>query len=66
MILTDHAGVPVPRTFTDEELTAIYKRANGEDVGKAKSLTTQRVFRAMRATAAGVPAGVAIPGKDQP
>jgi hypothetical protein len=35
--------------WTDEELTAIYKRANGEDTGKAKPLTTENIFRAMRA-----------------
>jgi hypothetical protein len=34
---------------SDEELTAIYKRANGEDTGKAKPLTTANIFRAMRA-----------------
>lgn len=34
---------------TDEELTTIYKKANGEDVGKAQPLTTQRIFTAMRA-----------------
>ena len=33
---------------TDDELTAIYKKANGE-VGKPQPLTTQRIFRAMRA-----------------
>jgi len=35
--------------LTDEELTRIYKKANGEDVGKAQPLTTQRIFTAMRA-----------------
>lgn len=35
--------------MTDEQLTAIYKQANGEDVGKARPLTTQNIFRAMRA-----------------
>ena len=34
-----HADVPM---LTDEELSAIYKQANGEDVGKAQPLTTQR------------------------
>ena len=33
------AEVPM---LTDEELSAIYKQANGEDVGKAQPLTTQR------------------------
>lgn len=33
------ADVPM---LTDEELSAIYKQANGEDVGKAQPLTTQR------------------------
>lgn len=37
--------------LTDEKLTEIYKKANGEDTGKAQALTTQRIFRAMRATA---------------
>ena len=32
------ADVPM---LTDEELSAIYKQANGEDVGKAQPLTTQ-------------------------
>lgn len=36
---------------TDDELEAIYKRANGEDVGKAQPITTARVFKAMRAVA---------------
>lgn len=34
---------------TDAELTGIYKKANGEDIGKAQPLTTQRIFKAMRA-----------------
>lgn len=34
---------------TDEELKTIYKKANGEDAGKARPLTTQRIFTAMRA-----------------
>lgn len=33
----------------DEDLATIYKRANGEDVGKAQPITTARVFKAMRA-----------------
>ena len=37
--------------LTDDELTVIYRKANGEDVGKAQPLTTQRIFRAMRAVA---------------
>lgn len=35
--------------MTDEELTRIYKQANGETTGKAQPLTTQRIFKAMRA-----------------
>lgn len=34
--------------FTDEELTTIYKQANNE-VGKARPLTTESIFKAMRA-----------------
>ena len=47
---------------TDDELTAIYKAANGEDTGKAQPLTTQRIFRAMRAAIAkwGTPAPVGV------
>ena len=37
---------------TDAELTAIYKAANGESTGKSQPLTTQRIFRAMRAAIA--------------
>lgn len=37
---------------TDAELTECYKAANGEDVGKAQPLATQRIFRAMRASIA--------------
>lgn len=33
----------------DGELVAIYKRANGEDTGKAQPLTTKRIINAMRA-----------------
>lgn len=40
---------------SDEELTAIYKRANGEDIGKAQPLTTARIFKAMRAMLAAHP-----------
>lgn len=36
-------------TPSDEELTACYRGANGEMHGKAQPLTTQRIFRAMRA-----------------
>ena len=36
-------------TPSDEELTACYREANGEMHGKAQPLTTQRIFRAMRA-----------------
>ena len=36
-------------TPNDEELTACYREANGEMHGKAQPLTTQRIFRAMRA-----------------
>ena len=41
-----------PMAPTDAELTAIYRAANGEDTGKAQPLTTQRIFRAMRAAIA--------------
>ena len=37
------------RTFTDDELTEIYNRANGIAEGKAPPITTQRIFNAMRA-----------------
>lgn len=37
--------------LTDEELTTIYKTANNE-VGKARPLTTESIFKAMRAVAA--------------
>lgn len=37
---------PVP---SDAELTRIYKIANGEDKGKPQPITSQRIFRAMRA-----------------
>lgn len=37
------------RTFTDDELTEIYNRANGITDGKAPPITTQRIFAAMRA-----------------
>lgn len=37
------------KTPTDPELADIYRRANGEDVGKAQPITSQRVFAAMRA-----------------
>lgn len=39
----------VPDELTDADLSAIYKQANGEDVGKAGPLTTVNIFRAMRA-----------------
>jgi hypothetical protein len=38
-----------PWNPTDEELTRIYKEANGETDGKAKPITTERIFAAMRA-----------------
>jgi hypothetical protein len=34
---------------TDAELTQLYKEANGEIGGKRQPLTTQRIFKAMRA-----------------
>lgn len=40
-----------PLTLADAELTAVYREANGELTGKAQPLTTQRIFRAMRAMA---------------
>jgi hypothetical protein len=36
--------------FTNEQLTDIYKKSNGE-VGKARPLTTDSIFTAMRAIA---------------
>lgn len=43
---------PVPQLdISDAALTAIYKQANNE-VGKARPLTTESIFRAMRAVAA--------------
>jgi hypothetical protein len=36
-------------TPTDAELTQLYKEVNGEIGGKAQPLTTQRIFKAMRA-----------------
>ena len=46
---------------TDAELTEVYKTANGELTGKSQPLTTQRIFRAMRAAIAkwGQPQAVA-------
>lgn len=44
-------AVPVPQLdLSDAGLTAIYKQANNE-VGKARPLTTDSIFRAMRAVA---------------
>lgn len=44
-------AVPVPQLdLSDAGLTAIYKQANNE-VGKARPLTTESIFRAMRAVA---------------
>lgn len=50
----DQPGVEAA-DFTDDQLTAIYKRANGEDTGKAQPLTTQRIFAAMRAMLSAAP-----------
>ena len=36
-------------TFTDKQLTEIYKRANGIEEGKAPPISTQKIFTAMRA-----------------
>jgi hypothetical protein len=36
-------------TPTDADLTQLYKEVNGEIGGKAQPLTTQRIFKAMRA-----------------
>jgi hypothetical protein len=33
---------------TEEELTRIYKAANGEEQGKGKPLSTKNIFNAMR------------------
>lgn len=38
-----------PSALTDDQLLAIYRKANGEDVGKAQPITTERVLKAMRA-----------------
>ena len=40
---------PEPITFTDPELTAIYKEANKEADGKLQPIRTSRIFTAMRA-----------------
>lgn len=37
---------------TDDDLTACYREANGENTGKAQPLTTARIFKAMRAAIA--------------
>lgn len=37
--------------LSDEQLTAIYKKANGEATGKSRPITTASIFRAMRAVA---------------
>lgn len=50
-----HAMGRVPDELTDADLSAIYKQANGEDVGKARPLTTANIFRAMRALLAAAP-----------
>lgn len=52
---TPPADVPM---LTDDDLTAIYKQANGEDAGKAQPLTTQRIFKAMRAASVRQKAGL--------
>jgi hypothetical protein len=39
-------------TLTDAELTAIYNEANGIAEGKRPTITTQRIFAAMRLAAA--------------
>lgn len=39
-------------SMDDAALAELYRRANGEDIGKAQPLTTQRIFRAMRLAAA--------------
>jgi hypothetical protein len=41
-----------PTTFTDQELTAIYKKANGVVEGKNPPITTDKIFTAMRYMAA--------------
>jgi len=38
-----------PAPLTDDQLIAIYRKANGEDVGTAQPLTTKRILNAMRA-----------------
>lgn len=40
--------VPAQWLPTDEDLTRLYKEANGELNGKLQPLTTKRIFRAMR------------------
>lgn len=37
--------------FTDEELTKIYNEANGLDPKRHNSITTERIFTAMKAMA---------------
>lgn len=39
-------------TYTDAELTAIYNEANGIAEGKRPTITTARIFAAMRLAAA--------------
>ncbi|WP_396190460.1 hypothetical protein [Flavobacterium sp.] len=39
----------VMEPLTDAQLTLIYKQANGEALGKAAPLTSQKIFTAMRA-----------------
>jgi hypothetical protein len=50
------ARVPDGWVPTDKELTDVYKKANGEDAGKAQPITTQRIFNAMRAMLSAAPA----------
>jgi hypothetical protein len=49
---------------TDEELTAIYKRANGEDTGKAKPLTVAALAHASKCKASKIMRAVNAPGDD--
>lgn len=38
-----------PNVFTDAELTKIYNEANGLDPKRHNPITTERIFKAMRA-----------------
>lgn len=50
---------------SDGELVDIYKRANGEDTGKAQPLTTKRIVNAMRAAFQAGRASLSLPAVGQ-